>query len=29
MQRQPGHIRIGHIRVGLSGWNYPRWRGVF
>jgi uncharacterized protein YecE (DUF72 family) len=24
MQRQHGHIRIG-----LSGWNYPRWRGVF
>ena len=19
----------GHIRVGLSGWNYPGWRGVF
>lgn len=19
----------GHIRIGLSGWNYPRWRGVF
>lgn len=21
--------RSGHIRVGLSGWKYPSWRGVF
>jgi uncharacterized protein YecE (DUF72 family) len=22
-------IKPGHIRVGLSGWKYPGWRGVF
>jgi uncharacterized protein YecE (DUF72 family) len=21
--------KTGHIRIGLSGWNYPRWRGAF
>ncbi len=24
-QRAPG----GTVRIGISGWNYPRWRGVF
>jgi uncharacterized protein YecE (DUF72 family) len=23
------HRQFGHIRVGLSGWLYPGWRGVF
>ncbi len=24
-----GKIRIGQIYVGIGGWNYPPWRGVF
>ena len=25
----PGHAASGSIRIGISGWNYAPWRGVF
>ncbi len=27
--RPPGHPRAGIVRVGVSGWTYPEWRGAF
>lgn len=25
----PAHVRTGRVRVGISGWTYPPWRGTF
>ncbi|HET6195581.1 MAG TPA: DUF72 domain-containing protein, partial [Acetobacteraceae bacterium] len=26
---EAGMARIGTVRIGISGWTYPPWRGVF
>ncbi len=28
-ESKPPHRRPGEVRIGISGWNYPPWRGVF